>query len=124
MFFDDVRPEDYVPEHAGGKSRVDFVLKSEKLVVETKIDPIRQLGAREVGEELIIDIERYPVRTLTVRRSWPSSTTRTDGSKTDVPLRLTSAGPARVWRCASSSCSSGSSGSSRRAGDPERRPRR
>lgn len=58
MFFDDVRPEDYVPEHAGGKSRVDFVLKSEKLVVETKMTR-PQLGAREVGEELIIDIERY-----------------------------------------------------------------
>ncbi len=58
MFFDDVRPEDYVPEHAGGKSRIDFVLKSEKLVVETKMTR-PQLGAREVGEELIIDIERY-----------------------------------------------------------------
>jgi hypothetical protein len=58
LFFDDVRVEDYVPEHAGGRSRVDFVLKSERLVVETKMTRER-LGAREVGEELIIDIERY-----------------------------------------------------------------
>jgi len=58
VFFDDVRPEDYVPEHAGGKSRVDFVLKSEKLVVETKMTR-PQRGAGEVGKELIVDIERY-----------------------------------------------------------------
>jgi hypothetical protein len=58
VFFDDVRPEDYVPEHAGGRSRVDFMLKSEKIVVETKMTR-RGLGTREVGEELIIDIERY-----------------------------------------------------------------
>jgi hypothetical protein len=58
LFFDDVRPEDYVPEHAGGRSRVDFVLKSERLVVETKMTRDR-LGAREIGEELIVDIERY-----------------------------------------------------------------
>jgi hypothetical protein len=83
LFFDDVRPEDYVPEHAGSRSRVDFVLKNERLVVETKMTRDR-LGAKEVGEELIIDIERYrsypdcaallaivydPVRRITNRRT-------------------------------------------------------
>jgi hypothetical protein len=58
LFFDDVRAEDYVPEHAGSRSRVDFVLKTERLVVETKMTRDR-LGAKQVGEELIIDIERY-----------------------------------------------------------------
>ncbi len=58
LFFDDVRSEDYVPEHAGGRSRVDFVLKTERLVIETKMTRDR-LGARQVGEELIVDIERY-----------------------------------------------------------------
>jgi hypothetical protein len=58
LHFDDVRPEDYAPERAGGRSRVDFVLKNEKIVVETKMTRAR-LGAKEVGEELIIDIERY-----------------------------------------------------------------
>lgn len=58
LFFDDVRPEDYVAEHAGSRSRVDFLLKSERTVVETKMTR-RGLGPREVGEELIVDIERY-----------------------------------------------------------------
>jgi lipopolysaccharide export system protein LptA len=39
-------------------AEADSVLKGEKLVVETKMTRA-QLGAREVGEELIIDIERY-----------------------------------------------------------------
>jgi hypothetical protein len=56
--FDDVRPEDYVPERAGSRSRVDFLLKAERIVVETKMTRTG-LGAKEVGEELIIDIERY-----------------------------------------------------------------
>jgi REase_DpnII-MboI len=58
LHFDDVRAEDYAPERAGGRSRIDFVLKSERLVVEAKMTRVR-LGAREVGNELIIDIERY-----------------------------------------------------------------
>lgn len=58
MLFDDVRPEDYAPERAGGRSRIDFVVKTEKTVVETKMTRAT-LGAREVGDELIIDIERY-----------------------------------------------------------------
>ncbi len=58
LFFDDVRPEDYVPEHAGARSRLDFLLKSERIVVETKMTR-SGLGAKEAGEELIIDIKRY-----------------------------------------------------------------
>ncbi|MBA2764434.1 MAG: hypothetical protein H0U42_07070 [Thermoleophilaceae bacterium] len=58
LHFDDVRPEDYAPERAGGRSRIDFVLKNERLVVETKMTRAR-LGAKEIGEQLIIDIERY-----------------------------------------------------------------
>lgn len=58
VFFEDVRPEDYAPERAGARSRIDFVLKPEKVVIETKITrPGR--GAREIGNELITDIERY-----------------------------------------------------------------
>lgn len=58
LHFDDVRVEDFAPERAGGRSRIDFVLKDERLVVETKMTRAG-LGPREVGEELIIDIERY-----------------------------------------------------------------
>ncbi len=58
LFFDDVRPEDFAPERAGGRSRVDFLLKSEQIVIETKMTR-PGLGARKLGEELIVDIERY-----------------------------------------------------------------
>jgi hypothetical protein len=58
VFFDDVRPEDYSPERAGARSRIDFVLKPERTVVEAKMTRAG-LGAKQVGDELIIDIERY-----------------------------------------------------------------
>jgi hypothetical protein len=58
LFFDDVRPEDYVPEYAASRSRVDFLLKSEGIVIEAKMTR-PGLGAKEVGEQLIIDIARY-----------------------------------------------------------------
>ena len=60
VFFDDVRPEDWSPEQAGARSRVDFLVKAEKIVVETKMTRAN-LGATEVGEELIVDINRYKV---------------------------------------------------------------
>lgn len=58
VFFDDVRPEDFASERAGARSRIDFVLKLERVVVEAKMTRAR-LGAAQIGEELIVDIERY-----------------------------------------------------------------
>lgn len=58
LFFDDVRPESYVPEYAGGNSRIDFVLKTERIAIEIK-KTRESLKAKELGEQLIIDIERY-----------------------------------------------------------------
>ena len=58
VFFDDVRPEDFAPERAGGRSRIDFVLKTERIVVEAKMTR-PSLGASKVGAQLIVDIERY-----------------------------------------------------------------
>lgn len=58
VLFEDVRPEDYAPERAGGRSRIDFVLKEERICVEAKFAR-RDHGAREIGGELIEDIERY-----------------------------------------------------------------
>jgi hypothetical protein len=56
--FDDVRPEDPSPTRAGASTRVDFVLKEEQIIVEAKMT--RQgLGERQLGEQLIEDIERY-----------------------------------------------------------------
>jgi hypothetical protein len=34
--FDDVRDEEPTPSHAGGSARVDFLLKSERAIVEAK----------------------------------------------------------------------------------------
>ena len=58
VFFDDVRPEDFSPERAGARSRIDFVLKQERIVVEAKMTRAG-LGAANIGEQLIIDTERY-----------------------------------------------------------------
>lgn len=58
MLFDDVRPEDPSPTRSGASSRVDFLLKRQKIVVEVKMtrDGLRD---REVGNQLIQDVERY-----------------------------------------------------------------
>jgi hypothetical protein len=58
IFFDDIRPEEWTPSYAGGSSRMDFLLKSEKIVVETKKTRAK-LGAKEIGEQLATDILRY-----------------------------------------------------------------
>ena len=56
--FDDVRPEEYVPSYAGGSSRLDFLLKAEKAVVEVKLAS-EKLRDKQIGEQLLIDIGRY-----------------------------------------------------------------
>jgi hypothetical protein len=56
--FDDIRVEEWTPSYAGGSSRMDFLLKQHKLVLETKMTRAG-LGAKEVGEQLLIDIARY-----------------------------------------------------------------
>lgn len=58
LFFDDVRPEECTPSYGGSASRVDFLLKQEQIVVEVK-KTRKGLGAKEVGEQLIIDTQRY-----------------------------------------------------------------
>jgi hypothetical protein len=56
--FDDIRPEEWTPSYAGGSSRMDFLLKNEKIVVETK-KTRGNLGSKELGDQLIVDINRY-----------------------------------------------------------------
>jgi len=56
--FRDVRPEEWTPSYAGGAARMDFLLKSEQVVVETKMTR-DGLGDKELGEQLIVDIARY-----------------------------------------------------------------
>lgn len=60
LHFDDVRAEEWTPSYAGSASRMDFLLKKEKIVIEVK-KTRKNLGAKEVGEQLMIDIERYTV---------------------------------------------------------------
>lgn len=58
IYFDDIRSEEWTPSYAGGTSRMDFLLKTERIVIEIK--KTRQgLTQKEIGEQLIIDIEKY-----------------------------------------------------------------
>jgi REase_DpnII-MboI len=56
--FDDVRSEEYAPSYAGGASRMDFLLKSEQIVLEIKLANA-SLRDKQIGEQLIVDIQRY-----------------------------------------------------------------
>ncbi|QDQ03280.1 hypothetical protein FOH38_00745 [Lysinibacillus fusiformis] len=58
LFINDIRPEDYVPSYAGGNSRVDFLLPLHGIVIETKMTN-KNLSDKQIGEQLIIDFERY-----------------------------------------------------------------
>lgn len=56
--FDDVRPEENSPSYAGASSRIDFLLKRERIVVEVKMAS-SSLKDKVIGEQLIIDMKRY-----------------------------------------------------------------
>lgn len=56
--FDDIRAEEWVPSYAGGSSRMDFLLKAEKVAIEAKKTRVG-LGAKELGEQLIVDCTKY-----------------------------------------------------------------
>ena len=58
LYFDDIRPEEWTPSYAGQSARMDFLLKKEKIVVEVKMTR-KGLADKEVGNQLIADIERY-----------------------------------------------------------------
>lgn len=58
LHFDDIRAEDAIPAYAGGSTKIDFLMKTAQIGVETKMSR-RGLGARELGNELIEDIGRY-----------------------------------------------------------------
>ncbi len=58
LHFDDVRPEEWTPSYAGSSSRVDFLLKEERIVIEVK-KTRASLKTRHLGEQLIVDRARY-----------------------------------------------------------------
>jgi REase_DpnII-MboI len=61
LFFEDVRDEDYGQTYAGAGSRIDFMLPQFRLAVELKYAR-ESLRAKELGEELMTDRERYKAR--------------------------------------------------------------
>jgi hypothetical protein len=58
LFFEDVRPEEPTPSTAGASAKMDFLLKKEHIVVETKMMR-KSLKTRELGDQLITDSRRY-----------------------------------------------------------------
>ena len=58
MFFRDIRKEEWTPSYAGNSSRVDFLLKEEKTVIEVK-KTRSTMKDKDLGEQLIIDIAKY-----------------------------------------------------------------
>lgn len=58
IYFDDIRNEDFSPSHAGANSRLDFVLKKEKIIIEVKMTN-ESLTINKLGQDLLVDIGRY-----------------------------------------------------------------
>jgi hypothetical protein len=58
LHFDDVRAEEWTPSYAGGCERMDFLLKDLQTVIEVK-KTRSSMSKKDLGEELIIDIEKY-----------------------------------------------------------------
>lgn len=58
IYFDDIRNEDFSPSHAGANSRLDFVLKKEKIIIEVKMTN-EALTINKLGQDLLVDIGRY-----------------------------------------------------------------
>jgi len=58
IYFEDIRKEEWTPSYAGSSSRMDFLLKTEQVVVETK-KTRSSLTEKRIGEELIVDIVKY-----------------------------------------------------------------
>lgn len=56
--FCDIRAEEWTPSYAGASSRMDFLIKEHKIVVELK-KTRKGIDAKTVGEQLMVDIERY-----------------------------------------------------------------
>lgn len=56
--FEDIRTEEWTPSYAGASSRMDFLLKNEKIIIEIK-KTRNGLSNKEIGEQLIVDIVKY-----------------------------------------------------------------
>jgi hypothetical protein len=59
LHFEDVRKEEWTPSYAGGSSRMDFLLKRERIVIEAKKTRDTLNRDSQIGDQLIVDIKRY-----------------------------------------------------------------
>ncbi len=57
-FFEDIRPEEVAPSHAGGHGRIDFLIKAEQIVIEIK-KTRPSLKVKALRDQLIVDKEIY-----------------------------------------------------------------
>lgn len=58
LHFDDIRQEEWNPSYGGAQSRSDFLLKPERIVVETKMTR-KGLNQRKLVEQLTVDKAQY-----------------------------------------------------------------
>lgn len=58
IFFEDIRPEEPTPSYAGGHRKMDFLLKSERTVIEVKMTR-ESLSANELSKQLNDDVATY-----------------------------------------------------------------
>lgn len=58
IYYEDIRTEEWNPSYAGSSTRSDFLLKDQKIVIEVK-KTRATLKAKQLGEQLIIDIAKY-----------------------------------------------------------------
>ena len=58
LYFNDIRPEEWVPSYAGGASRSDFLLPEINAVIEIKRSR-QSMSTKDLGEQLIVDIAKY-----------------------------------------------------------------
>ncbi len=56
--YDDVRPEEFTPSYAGSSTKMDFLLKTYKIVIETKMAS-EKLKDKDIGKQLKDDIAHY-----------------------------------------------------------------
>jgi hypothetical protein len=58
LYFEDVRPEECTPSHAGSSSRIDFFIKRMNLAIEIKF-ATEKLRNKQLKEQLSIDFVQY-----------------------------------------------------------------
>jgi DpnII restriction endonuclease len=58
IHFTDIRPEEWTPSYGGNSSRMDFLLKPERIVIEVKMTR-RSMSDKDLVDQLIVDRGRY-----------------------------------------------------------------